>query len=180
MNLAARCTLIVQTRSALFAILSCVVLSELSNIDTVLMDRVSTFHSILVYIHSANDLLKNCGRLHTLASELSRHGGLTHASVLQMLTHKTNIVVMRVRLMISHHDVVDRRKWLTRSTGFFVSLLSAESSWMSISRYSSTVHSEWWIYFFNGLLWCCSQQYFHLAAQTEESGTKSTYVMCGM
>lgn len=96
--------------------LSCLVLSVTSNIDTVLMYRVPSFLFRLVYIHSANDLLKNRGRLYTPASELSRHGGLTHASVLQTQTHKTNIVVMRVHLMISHHDVVVRRMWITGST----------------------------------------------------------------
>lgn len=69
-------------------------------------------------IHSAVDLLKNRGWSYTLASELSRPGRLIHASVLQMQMHKTNIIVVRVRLMISHPDVVDRLVWLTGSTSF--------------------------------------------------------------
>lgn len=130
--------------------LSCLVLSVMSNIDTVLMYRVPSFLFRLVYIHSANDLLKNRGRLYTPA-KWAQQTRRTHSCI----GFTDADAQSKHRCHESAFD--DQSSWCRRPShvnhrinNLFVSLLPAQSSWKSVSAILQQSTLGWWIYFFNG------------------------------
>lgn len=163
------CTLIMQACSAVFALFSCLALSLMSNIDTVLMDRVTFFLYRLVYIHSADDLLKKPQPVIS-SRKWAQQTRWTQSCI--SFTDAQN----KHRCHESAFD--DQSSWCSwplhvnhQINKLFVLLPSVESSWMSISTFLQQSTLKWWIYFsnrFHGILWCCSPQYYHLVAETEE------------